>query len=33
MVAHIHTLFDTPAVARMSAEDYIALPQSGQKSE
>lgn len=28
MVAHIHTLFDTPAAARMSAEDYIASPQS-----
>lgn len=33
MVAHIHTLFDTPAVARMSAEDYIASPQSEQKSD
>lgn len=33
MVAHIHTLFDTPATARMSAEDYIASPQSEQKSD
>ena len=33
MAAHIHTLFDTPAVARMSAEDYIASPQSEQKSD
>jgi len=33
MAAHIHTLFDTPATARMSAEDYIASPQSEQKSD
>lgn len=33
MVAHIHTLFDTPVTARMSAEDYIASPQSEQKSD
>ncbi|MFN3980111.1 MAG: Uma2 family endonuclease [Caldilinea sp.] len=33
MIAHIHTLFDTPATARMSASDYIASPQSGQKSD
>ena len=33
MVAHIHTLFDTPATARMSAEDYIASPQSERKSD
>jgi Uma2 family endonuclease len=33
MVAYIHTLFDTPARARISAEDYIASPQSEQKSD
>lgn len=33
IVAHIHTLFDTPATARISAEDYIASPQSEQKSD
>jgi Uma2 family endonuclease len=33
MVVHIHTLFDTPVTARMSAEDYIASPQSEQKSD
>lgn len=33
MVTHIHTLFDTPVAARLSAEDYIASPQSEQKSD
>ena len=30
---HISTLFDTPPKARMSAEDYIASPQSANKSD
>ena len=33
MSSRIHTLFDTPAKARMSAEDYIASPQSEHKSD
>ncbi|MBE2238151.1 MAG: Uma2 family endonuclease [Caldilineaceae bacterium] len=33
MVTPIYTLFDTPVKARMSAEDYIASPQSEQKSD
>ncbi len=33
MIAQIHTLFDTPATARMSAFDYIASPQSAHKSD
>lgn len=30
---HIDTLFDTPSHARMSAEDYIAAPESAHKSD
>jgi hypothetical protein len=30
---HFATLFDTPPKARMSAEDYIASPQSAHKSD
>lgn len=33
MSARIQTLFDTPVKARISAEDYIASPQSGHKSD
>ena len=33
MSSRIHTLFDTPAKARISAEDYIASPQSEHKSD
>lgn len=33
MSVHIQSLFDTPAAARMSAEDYIAAPQSAHKSD
>ncbi len=33
MIAQIHTLFDTPAAARISASDYIASPQSAHKSD
>lgn len=33
MSTRIHSLFDTPAKARISAEDYIASPQSEHKSD
>lgn len=33
MSIHIESLFDTPARARLSAEDYIASPQSAHKSD
>jgi hypothetical protein len=33
MVVHIHTLFDTPVTMRNYVEDYIASPQSEQKSD
>jgi len=33
LIAQLHTVFDTPAAARMSATDYIASPQSEHKSD
>ena len=33
MSVHIQSLFDTPVKARMSADDYIASPQSAHKSD
>ena len=33
MAVRIQSLFDTPASARMSADDYIASPQSMHKSD
>lgn len=33
MAAHLHTLLDALATVRISAEDYIASAQSGQKSD